>query len=107
MTNLGNHAISDRVVSGYPEKFVAPNLERDMAYYDALPFQVRQALDDAPWSISTKAAFDHFRAHGLVSVLREIRESADAFFATFEAETGVARPRKPIGKGMGVKLWRR
>jgi hypothetical protein len=103
----GNHAVSQRVISGYPEKFVAPNTERDMAYYDALPFKVREALDDAPWAISTEAAFHHFRLHGLVSVLREIKESNDAFYTAFEQETGVPRPVKPLGKGAGVKLWRR
>ena len=107
MPDPGNHAVSTRVKTGYAAGFVAPDVDRDMAYYDALPRQIREALDDAPWAISTKAAWNYFRIHGLVQTLREIRESGDAFFVAFEAETGVARPRKPIGKGMGVKRWRR
>lgn len=105
---LGNHAISERIQEGYDKAgFVPPNPDRDLAFYDTLPRAVRQALDDAPWGISSEAAYHHLRTHSVVSVLREIRESADAFYVAFEKETGVPRPRKPIGKGMGKKAWKR
>lgn len=108
VTNIGNHAISERLIASYDKAgFVAPNAERDMAYYDALPRQVREAMDEAPWAISTEAAYHCVRTHGLALALKEIRESADAFYAAFEAETGVPRPRKALGGGAGVKLWRR
>jgi hypothetical protein len=105
--NPGNHAVSEKVKAGYGAGFIAPDPSKDLSYYDALPRPVREALDEAPWGISSAAAYHHLRAHGVVSVLREIKESADAFYATFEAETGVARPTKPLGRGMGVKLWKR
>jgi len=102
-----NHAISRKVEAAYDGGFIKPDPQSDLAWYDALPKVVRQALDDAPWGISSVAAAHHLRAHGVASTLREIKESADAFYATFEAETGVPRPTKPLGKGMGVKTWRR
>lgn len=94
-------------VSGYRAGFVPPDIEKDLSHYDALPWAVKAALDDAPWSISAAAAYHHIRAHGLVSVLREIKESADAFYLAFERETGIPRPIKPIGKGMGSRMQRR
>jgi hypothetical protein len=103
----GNHGVSRRVETGYAAGFIAPNPDRDMAYYDALPREVRQALDDAPWGISAEAAYHCVRTQGVVHALREVRESVDAFFAAFEAETGVPRPVKPLGRGVGVKSWRR
>lgn len=102
-----NHPLSTRVQSSYDAGFVKPDPETDLAHYDTLPSVVREALDDAPWGISSVAAWHHLRTHGLASVLREIRESCDGFYAAFEKETGVPRPLKPIGKGMGVKLCRR
>lgn len=102
-----NHAISYKVQRSYGAGFIKPDPNKDLAYYDSLPRAVREALDDAPWGISAVATATHLRVHGVASTLKEIKESADAFYATFEAETGVPRPTKPIGKGMGVKTWRR
>ncbi len=100
-----NHPLSQRVQTSYAAGFVKPDPGRDLAHYDGLPRVVREALDEAPWGISAVAACHHLRTHGLVSVLREIRESCDGFYAAFEKETGVPRPMKPIGKGMGRKAW--
>lgn len=102
-----NHPLTARVKTSYAAGFIAPNPDRDLAHYDALPQSIRRALDDAPWGISAEAAYHVLRTHGLVHALREIKESADAFYTAFEAETGVAKPTKPLGKGAGVKLWRR
>lgn len=107
MAETDNHAISHKVETGYAAGFVKPDRELDLAYYDVMPPTVRQALDDAPWGISAEAAFHHLRVHGVAAVLREIKESADAFYAAFERETGVPRPTKPLGRGAGVKQWRR
>lgn len=98
-----NHPLSSRVQSGYAAGFEKPNPDRDLAHYDTLPRPVREALDDAPWGISAAATSHHLRLHGVASVLREIRESCDAFYAAFERETGIPRPTKPIGRGMGKK----
>ena len=109
MSHLGqhNHPLSRKVEASYGAGFVAPDPESDLACYDAMPRAVRQALDEAPWDISAVAAYHHLRTHGLASVLREIHESATAFYAAFERETGVPRPMKPIGRGMGKKSFRR
>lgn len=98
-----NHFISNRIEAGYSAGFIKPDPEKDLAYYDMLPRPVREALDDAPWGINAVEAFHHLRLHGVTSVLREIKESCDLFYAAFERETGVPRPLKPIGAGMGKK----
>ena len=94
-------------VHGYQAGFIKPDPHRDIAAYDQLPLPVRQALDDAPLAISSVAALHHLRAHGLVSVLREIRESADDFYAACEAETKVPRPRTPLVVDKGRRRCRR
>jgi hypothetical protein len=90
-------------VQGYQAGFIKPDPHADIAAYDRLPLVVKEALDDAPLAISSVAALHHLRAHGIVSVLREIRESADEFYDAAASETGIPRPTKPIGKGMGRK----
>jgi hypothetical protein len=100
-----NHAISHRVQTSYKAGFIKPNPDRDLAHYDMLPREVREALDEAPWGIDSVAAFHHLRIHGIASVLREIRESCDGFYAAFERETGIPRPVKPLGRGAGRKQW--
>lgn len=107
MATPDNHAISRKIESSYGAAFIKPDPSKDLAWYDALPRVVRQALDDAPWGISAVATAHFLRTHGLAAVLKEIKASADAFYAAFEAETGVPRPTKPIGKGMGKKSCRR
>lgn len=95
--NPNNHV----PVQGYSKGFVKPDPVRDLAAVDQLPVAVKQALDDAPFAISAVAAMHHLRAHGLVSVLREIRESADDFFAAAERETGIPRPRGDLVRDIG------
>ena len=94
-------------VAGYRKGFVKPDAVRDLWAVDQLPVAVKQALDDAPFAISAVAALHHMRAHGLVSVLREIRESADDFFVAAERETGVARPVGPLVADRGRRRCRR
>ena len=84
-------------VQGYEAGFVKPDPSRDLAAYDQLPWPVKEALDEAPLAISAVAALHHIRLFGVASVLREIRESADEFYVAAERETGVGRPRKPLG----------
>ena len=103
MTATGNHSVSRKVQASYSEKIEAPDLERDMYFYDLLPWSIKQALDDAPWTISTKAAYHYLRIHGPVACLREIEDSANQFYAAFEKETGIPRPKKPLGSGQKRK----
>lgn len=79
-------------VTGYSAGFVKPDPIRDLAAYDGLPRPVRRALDDAPLAISAVAAADYYKTHGTMAVMREIRESADEFYAACEKQTGVPRP---------------
>lgn len=102
-----NHLISRRVETSYRAGFVPPNPSRDLDAYDRLPQSVRQALDDAPWGIDAVAALHHLRLHGIASVLREIKESCDAFYAAFERETGVPRPHGPLVRDPGRRRCRR
>lgn len=90
-----NHPRTD----GYQHGFVKPNPAKDLAAYDQLPRPLRRALDDAPAAICAVATLAHYRRHGAMSTMKEIRETADAFFAAYEAETGVTRPMKPLGTG--------
>jgi hypothetical protein len=100
---INNHAVSRAVTAAYKKGFEAPNIEQDMRYYDMLPWPIKKALDDAPWTISTKATYHYLRTHGVVSCMREIQDSVDQFYAAFEKETGVPRPRKPLGTGQKRK----
>jgi hypothetical protein len=93
--------------AGFAAKLVPPDPGSDLAAYDRLPAAVKRALDDAPLAISAVHAFHHLRAHGLVSVLREIKESADLFYAAAERETGVMCSRTPIERVPGRKQCRR
>lgn len=93
--------------SGFAAKLVPPNPSDDLAAYDKLPPAVKRALDDAPLAISAQHALWHLMAHGLVSVLREIRESCDIFYAAAEKETGVPRPKTTLERDPGRKRWRR
>lgn len=102
-----NLPVTLRVEKAYKGRFVHPERNRDLEYFDALPQQVREAIADSPWGISSEDAYHFLRTHGLVQTLREVNATADAFFVAFEADTGVPRPVKPIGRGMGVKRWRR
>lgn len=92
---------------GFAAKLVPPNPNSDLAAYDKLPSTVKRALDDAPLAISATHALWHLQAHGLVSVLREIRESADDFYAAAEKETGVPKPTTPLVRDPGRKRCRR
>jgi hypothetical protein len=87
-------------------KLVAPDPSGDLAAYDKLPAAVKRALDDAPLAISAVHALHHLRAHGLVSVLREIKESADLFYSAAERETGVPRPIGTLERVPGRKRCR-
>lgn len=93
--------------AGFAAKLVPPNPSADLSSYDRLPLAVKQALDDAPLAISAVHAAHHLRAHGLISVLREIRESADEFYAAAERETGVPRPGGPLVCDPGRRRCRR
>lgn len=92
---------------GFAAKLVPPNPDGDLAAYDKLPSPVKRALDDAPLAISAKHALWHLMAHGLVSVLREIRESCDDFYAAAERQTGVQCSRTPLERMPGRKRCRR
>jgi hypothetical protein len=94
-------------VAGYKQGFVKPDAARDLAAVDQLPVAVKQALDDAPFAISAVAAMHHMRAHGLVSVMREIRESADEFYTAAERETGVPKPVGVLVRDAGRRRCRR
>ena len=91
-----NHA----PVSGYQAGFVRPNPEADLAAFDQLPRSVRRALDDAPFAISAVAALEVYRGQGRLKALSEIKASAREYLASCEKETGVPRPRKPLGSGV-------
>lgn len=93
--------------AGLAAKLVPPNPSGDLAAYDQLPAAVKRALDDAPLAISAVHALHHLRAHGLVSVLREIRESCDDFYDGAEKQTGVPRPTAPLVRDPGRKRCRR
>lgn len=84
---------------GYQHGFVKPDPIRDLAAYDQLPRPLRRALDDAPAAICAVATLAHYRQHGVMSTMKEVRETHDAFYAAYETETGVARPIKPLGTG--------
>lgn len=86
---------------GLAAKLVPPNPDSDLAAYDKLPSAVKRELDDAPLAISATHALWHLMAHGLVSVLREIRESCDDFYAGAEKQTGVPRPTTPLERVPG------
>lgn len=87
-----NHAAH----SGYKHGFVRPNPARDLAAYDQLPRPIRRALDDAPAAICAVATLEHYRKNGAMSTIKEIRETVDGFYAAYEIETGVPRPKKPL-----------
>lgn len=93
--------------SGFAATLVQPDRSRDLDAYDRLPAVVRQALEDAPLAICAIAALHHLRAHGLVSVLREIRESCDDFYAEAERQTGMPRPTTPLVADKGRRTCRR
>lgn len=93
--------------AGFAEKLVAPDPNSDLAAYDRLPAAVKRALDDAPLAVSAVHAFHHLRTNGLVSVLREIRESVDDFYAAAERETGISRPTSVLERVPGRKQWKR
>lgn len=93
--------------AGFAKRLVRPDPSRDLAAYDMLPAVVRQALDDAPLACCAVAALHHLRAHGLVSVLREIRESCDDFYVAAEKQTGIPRPVTPLVADRGRRTCRR
>lgn len=107
MPQTNPHSHNHLTRAGFAAKLVPPNPDDDLAAYDKLPPTVRRALDDAPLAISARHALWHLMAHGLVSVLREIRESADLFYAAAERETGVPRPMTPLVRDPGRKRCRR
>ena len=103
MTPQHNHLTR----AGLAAELVPPDPDSDLSAYDRLPAAVRRALDDAPLAISAKHALWHLQAHGLVSVLREIKESADLFYVGAERETGVKCSRSPLFRDPGRKRCRR
>lgn len=84
--------VNHQPVKGYTAGFVRPNPTRDLAAYDQLPAPARRALDEAPFAISAVEALEVYRAVGIMAVMREIKESANQYFAACEAATGVLRP---------------
>lgn len=100
---LANH----NPVKTYTHGFVAPNPVRDLEAYDKLPRTVRRLIDECPAAICAVHTARFYKANGLAAVRREIRATADLFYEAYAKETGVPRPTKPIGKGMGKKRWLR
>ena len=90
-----NHA----AVAGYQPGFVKPDPIADLAAFDLLPRSVRRALDDAPFAISAVAALDVYRTLGRRKALSEITASARDYLEACEKQTGVPRPKKPLGVG--------
>lgn len=96
MNSIGNHALTESLQYRYEAGFIAPDLHRDMAAFDALPVEIQRVVDIAPFVIAPTAALDRYRKEGLQFVLDEIEGDCEAYLIACELETGVPRPKKPL-----------
>lgn len=87
------------VVEAYEPGFQPPDLMADMEAYDALPIEVRRAIDAAPFMISTRAALERLDEKGLDYLLAEIAGDCVDYHRSCAQETGIPAPIKPLGSG--------